>query len=83
MRESAKGFEDLVVWQKAHQFVLAVYRLTQTFPRSESLVCPHNFGAPPSRLLQILRKGSRSVQGQTNCVITTSRKVQSKNRDTI
>ena len=28
-------FEDLVVWQKAHQFVLKVYRLTRTFPRSE------------------------------------------------
>lgn len=23
MREPAKTFEDLVVWQKAHQFVLA------------------------------------------------------------
>ncbi|MFZ3046692.1 MAG: four helix bundle protein, partial [Desulfatirhabdiaceae bacterium] len=29
------NFEDLVVWRKAHQFVLAVYRLTQSFPRSE------------------------------------------------
>ena len=35
MRTSAKGFEDLVVWQKPHQFVLAVYRLSRTFPRSE------------------------------------------------
>ena len=35
MRTSAKGFEDLVVWQKAHQFVLSVYRLSRTFPRSE------------------------------------------------
>ncbi|MDD2600850.1 MAG: four helix bundle protein [Kiritimatiellae bacterium] len=35
MREPAKTFEDLVVWQKAHQFVLAVYRLSRTFPRSE------------------------------------------------
>ena len=24
-----------MVWQKAHQFALAVYRLTQAFPRSE------------------------------------------------
>ena len=24
-----------MVWQKAHQFVLAVYRLSRTFPRSE------------------------------------------------
>ena len=35
MRAPARTFEDLVVWQKAHQFVLAVYRLSRTFPRSE------------------------------------------------
>ena len=35
MRVPAKTFEDLVVWQKAHQFVLAVYRLSRTFPRAE------------------------------------------------
>ncbi|MFA5044125.1 MAG: four helix bundle protein [Kiritimatiellia bacterium] len=35
MRIPATRFEDLVVWQKAHQFVLAAYRLSQTFPRSE------------------------------------------------
>ena len=35
MKTSAKGFEDLVVWQKAHQFVLAAYHLSRTFPRSE------------------------------------------------
>jgi len=36
MREPAKTFEDLVVWQRAHQFVLAVYRLSRNFPRSET-----------------------------------------------
>jgi four helix bundle protein len=36
MRTPAKKFEDLVVWQKAHQFVLATYRLSRTFPRSET-----------------------------------------------
>ena len=36
MRTSATRFEDLVVWQKAHQFVLAAYRLSRTFPRSET-----------------------------------------------
>jgi four helix bundle protein len=30
-----KGFQDLVVWQKAHRLVLEVYRLTNLFPRSE------------------------------------------------
>jgi len=36
MREPAKIFEDLIVWQKAHQFVLGVYRLSQTFPKEET-----------------------------------------------
>ena len=34
-RAAAKCFEDLLVWQKAHAFVLAVYRLTNSFPREE------------------------------------------------
>jgi four helix bundle protein len=33
MGTPATRFEDLVVWQKAHPFVLKVYRLTRTFPR--------------------------------------------------
>jgi hypothetical protein len=36
MRTPATSFEDLVVWQKAHQFLLAAYRFTGTFPRSET-----------------------------------------------
>ena len=35
MRMPMTRFEDLVVWQKAHQFVLAAYRLSITFPKSE------------------------------------------------
>lgn len=36
MKAKAKRFEDLVVWQKADQFVLAAYRLIRTFARSEA-----------------------------------------------
>ncbi len=32
----ATRFEDLVVWQKAHKFVLKVHQLSQSFPRSET-----------------------------------------------
>ena len=35
MKEPAKTFEDLLVWQKAHLFVLSVYHLTGTFPKHE------------------------------------------------
>ena len=34
-REPAKSFVDLLVWQKAHSFLLTVYRLTGAFPRHE------------------------------------------------
>jgi four helix bundle protein len=35
MEKPARSFEDLVVWQKAHHLVLAVYRLTKDFPADE------------------------------------------------
>ena len=34
-RPPAKTFQDLVVWQKAHEFVLVVYRLSEKFPQKE------------------------------------------------
>ena len=30
-----KNFQDLVVWQKSHQFVLSVYKYTSSFPSDE------------------------------------------------
>ena len=36
MREPAKHFQELVVWQKAHILVMAVYRLTKEFPKEET-----------------------------------------------
>ena len=35
MIEKSKSFEDLIVWQKAHAFVLDVYSFTNSFPKSE------------------------------------------------
>jgi four helix bundle protein len=35
-RAAAKTFQDLVVWQKAHQLVLAIYEFTAHFPKSET-----------------------------------------------
>lgn len=34
-RLPARNFQDLIVWQKAHQFVLSVYRISKGFPREE------------------------------------------------
>ena len=35
-RRPAEKFEDLVVWQKAHQVVLRVYKLTSSYPKTET-----------------------------------------------
>lgn len=32
---SAQSFEDLIVWQKAHQYVLDIYRVTKGYPKDE------------------------------------------------
>lgn len=34
-RKPAEKFEDLVVWQRAHQLVLRVYQLTTAYPKGE------------------------------------------------
>jgi len=40
-RSPARSFRDLVVWQKAHAFVLAVYRYTESFPEREKYGLAH------------------------------------------
>jgi hypothetical protein len=32
----ARTFQDLLAWQKSHQFVLDVYAFTATFPKQET-----------------------------------------------
>ena len=34
-REPAKEFQDLIVWQKAHKFVLISYKISACFPAHE------------------------------------------------
>ncbi|NEQ38402.1 MAG: four helix bundle protein [Okeania sp. SIO3I5] len=56
-RESAKSFQDLIVWQKAHQLVLEVYRFSSNFPKTET------YG-----LTSQLRRASVSVPAKANIV---------------
>jgi len=32
---TSRSFQDLMVWQKAHEFVVETYRVTRAFPREE------------------------------------------------
>jgi four helix bundle protein len=33
---TSKSFKDLIVWQKAHQLVLKIYKTTKSFPKEET-----------------------------------------------
>ncbi|VAX20931.1 hypothetical protein MNBD_IGNAVI01-844 [hydrothermal vent metagenome] len=33
--ESAKDFTDLIVWKKAHEFTIEVYKTSKNFPKEE------------------------------------------------
>jgi four helix bundle protein len=35
-RAPARTFQDLVVWQRAHEFALGVYRYSAAFPKTET-----------------------------------------------
>jgi four helix bundle protein len=35
MTAKSQSFRDVIVWQKAHAFALAVYRCTESFPKHE------------------------------------------------
>jgi four helix bundle protein len=34
-KEPAKDFQDLIVWQKSHCFVISIYQLSNGFPKHE------------------------------------------------
>src|SRR5206468_8563843 len=52
-RVAARTFQDLVVWRKAHELVLAVYSFTAGFPKTET----YGFALPIRR-----RAGSVSAK---------------------
>jgi four helix bundle protein len=35
MKKTSKSFQDLIVWRKAHDFVIGIYKITTGFPQTE------------------------------------------------
>ena len=62
--EPAKGFQDLIVWQKAHEFVLSPYHLRRGFPSMRRMASLASSGELPllfrltylKNLTQIMRE---------------------------
>jgi four helix bundle protein len=60
----AGRFEDLEVWQKAHRWVLEVYKLTRAFPKEELFVLTSQLRraaiSVPSNICEGFRKRSKA-----------------------
>jgi four helix bundle protein len=63
MREPAKSFQDLIVWQKAHDFVLQVHAATRRFPKEERYALSSQFRRAaisiPANIAEGFRKHSK------------------------
>jgi four helix bundle protein len=60
--EKARTFQDLLVWQKAHAFVLATYPYTRQFPKEETYALGSQFRraavSVPANIAEGFRKRS-------------------------
>jgi len=73
MKTPAKTFQALLVWQKSHQFILNVYKLTAGFPESEMYGLTSQFRrAAQYQFLQISPKDSRREGKLTRHAFSTS-----------
>jgi four helix bundle protein len=61
----ARTFRDLLIWQRAHQFVLCVYRETEKFPRDE------RFGLTSQLRRSVLSVATNIAEGFVKRAVTT------------
>ena len=71
---TANGFQNLPVWQKAHQFVLSVYNYSDYFPQKETHGLTQQFrraaAAIPASIIKSLREEDRA---ETNRLLGAAR----------
>jgi four helix bundle protein len=67
-RPPARSFQDLLVWRKAHELVLAVYTLTAAFPKPEthglSLQVRRSAVSVPANIAEGFRRRSRTEKAR-------------------
>ena len=63
-RAKARTFRDLIVWRKAHELVLTIYRFTRDFPKEERYGLSSQFRraaiSVPANVAEGFKKRSRS-----------------------
>ncbi|MGB3240104.1 MAG: four helix bundle protein [Geitlerinemataceae cyanobacterium] len=65
-RKPAKSFQDLIVWQKAHQFVLGIYRFSNEFPKTEMYGLTSQIRRSAVSVPANIAEGFKKKQYQTN-----------------
>jgi four helix bundle protein len=64
MPAPARTFEDLIVWQKAHQFILRAYQFSEGFPVSETYGLKSQFRraavSVPANIAEGFRRAGRA-----------------------
>jgi four helix bundle protein len=60
-RAPARTFEDLIVWQKAHVWVLAVYHFTDSFPAKEVYSLTSQFRRSAVSIPAIIAEGFKKT----------------------
>lgn len=72
MADKSQSFRDVKVWQKAHAFVLAVYRATEVFPKHELFALTSQTrraaASVPSKFVEGFRK--RTKPDEARCYNT-------------
>lgn len=56
-----RSFEDLIAWQKAHEFVVCVYRATATFPQNESFGLTSQFRRAAVSIAANIAEGYKKI----------------------
>ena len=63
MSEKSQSFREVVVWQKAHAFALAIHRCTEAFPKHELFTLTSQLrraaASVPSNFVEGFRKRSK------------------------
>ncbi len=83
MMAPAETFQDLVVWQKAHQFVLATYDLTGKFPKSETYGLVSQMRRAGVSIAANIAEGFKNRAMRISSGFLILRKVPRRNRDII
>jgi len=63
MADKSQSFRDLIVWQKAHAFVLAIYQCTAGFPQDERFALSNQLrraaASVPSNIVEGFRRRTK------------------------